>query len=239
MRHFTAPFWLDDDPLATGFPPVERALVQPNGLLAVGGNLTSSRLLAAYRQGIFPWYGHDQPILWWSPDPRLVLFPNEIKVSRSLRRTMRRSAYRVSFDSAFTQVIQTCAAPRPGQDGTWLTPEMQDAYTELHRLGWAHSVEVWHGRELIGGLYGLAIGAVFFGESMFSRRDDASKIALWYLVRHLQAWGFEMVDCQVRTDHLVSLGAREIARHDFIDALNRFCTTPAQAAWQITFAPQN
>ncbi|MDH4276428.1 MAG: leucyl/phenylalanyl-tRNA--protein transferase, partial [Gammaproteobacteria bacterium] len=226
-------------PLATGFPPVERALTQPNGLLAVGGTLTSVRLLAAYRLGIFPWYGANQPILWWSPDPRLVLFPNEFKASHSMRRSFRRAAYRVSFDQAFRQVLQKCAEPRPGQDGTWLSTEMQEAYTELHHQGWAHSVEVWEDSELVGGVYGIAIGAAFFGESMFSRRDDTSKIALWYLVRHLQAWGFEIVDCQVRTDHLVSLGAREISRTDFSAALNQACPKVVHAPWQTTLAPQN
>lgn len=223
----------------TPFPPVERALREPNGLLALGGDLTPARLLDAYRRGIFPWFGEDDPILWWSPDPRMVLFPQEFKVSRSLRKTLRAGNYAVRTDTAFEQVMRACAAPRPGQDGTWIHEEMIAAYTELHHMGYAHSIEVWmpgidnmnplqvegsqhriaDELELAGGLYGMAIGRMFFGESMFSRRTDASKIALAHLSAQLVRWNFGMIDCQMNTSHLSSLGAREIPRKEFIARL--------------------
>ncbi len=201
------------------FPPVARALKEPNGLLAMGGDLTPARLLDAYRHGIFPWFNEDDPILWWSPDPRMVLFPQEFKVSRSLRKTLRAGKYEVRTDTAFERVMQACAAPRQGQHGTWIHPEMIAAYTELHKMGYAHSVEVWIGGELAGGLYGLAIGRMFFGESMFSRRSDASKIALAHLCTQLARWNFGMIDCQMNTRHLASLGAREIPRKEFVARL--------------------
>jgi len=192
------PVLLDPRDPDAPFPPAEAALREPNGLLAVGGDLSPRRLLRAYRSGAFPWYGEGQPILWWSPDPRAVLLPERVRVSRSLRRTLRRGLFRVTVDRAFDAVIEACATvPRPGQDGTWITPEMAAAYRRLHRLGHAHSVEAWtRDGELAGGLYGVAIGRVFFGESMFSRRSDASKVALVTLCRALEAWGYGLVDAR-------------------------------------------
>ncbi len=197
------------------FPPLESALREPNGLLAAGGDLSPRRLIAAYRRGIFPWFSEGDPILWWSPDPRMVLVPAELKVSRSLAKTLRNKPYEVRFDSAFDDVIRACAAPREGEPGTWITAEMRAAYNRLHRLGYAHSVETWIEGRLAGGLYGVAIGGMFFGESMFSHARDASKIALAHLARHLQAAGFGLIDCQMHTDHLASLGARQVPRERF------------------------
>ncbi len=196
------------------------ALAQPDGLLAVGGDLSPERLLSAYAEGIFPWYDERTPILWWSPDPRLVLEPERLHVSRSLQRTIRRGAYRVTADTAFERVMRGCAGrERPDQDGTWITPEMIDAYVRLHRLGFAHSFEAWHGESLVGGLYGVSLGAMFFGESMFAERADASKVAFVRAVELMRRIGMDLVDCQVRTDHLVSLGAHEIPRRAFLDRL--------------------
>jgi len=207
---------LHDD---TPFPPLERALKQPNGLLAAGGSLTPARLLDAYRHGIFPWFNADDPILWWSPDPRMVLFPEEFRISHSLRKTLRKRVFEVCTDTAFEQVMRACAAPRGGQAGTWIHEEMVSAYTALHRMGHAHSVEVWQDGELAGGLYGMSIGRMFYGESMFSRKSDASKVALAHLAAQLQRWNFQMIDCQMNTPHLASLGAREIPRAEFIQRL--------------------
>ncbi len=204
--------WLGRDPT---FPPLESALREPNGLLAAGGDLSPRRLLEAYRRGIFPWFSEGDPILWWSPDPRMVLVPGEIKVSRSLSKTLRNKPYEVRFDTAFEDVLRACAAPREGEPGTWITAEMRAAYGRLHRLGHAHSVETWIDGQLAGGLYGVALGRMFYGESMFSRARDASKIALVHLARRLQEAGFGLIDCQMRTDHLASLGAREIPRAQF------------------------
>lgn len=187
----------------------------PNGLLAAGGDLSVPSLLGAYRSGIFPWFSEGEPILWWSPDPRMVLFPAELKISRSLDKTLRKGRFRFTADSAFVRVIEACSAPRPGQSGTWITREMIDAYRALHEAGFAHSIESWLDDELVGGLYGVAIGRVFFGESMFSRSSDASKVALVALVRQLSRWQFGLIDCQMKTSHLASFGAREIARTDF------------------------
>ncbi|MDD2700039.1 MAG: leucyl/phenylalanyl-tRNA--protein transferase [Sideroxydans sp.] len=221
----------------TPFPPVGQALNYPNGLLAAGGDLSPARLLDAYRHGIFPWFGAGDPILWWSPDPRMVLIPSEFKCSHSLRKTLRRGAYQLRTDSAFEQVMRACAAPRDGQDGTWIQEEMVQAYCELHRLGYAHSVETWMDDELVGGLYGVSIGKMFYGESMFSRRSDASKIALAHLCAQLQRWDFGMIDCQMNTAHLASLGAREIPRQTFIDEIARLTALPMQAAsWQFETA---
>ena len=200
----------------TSFPPVKLALTYPNGLLASGADLSPQRLLDAYRRGIFPWFSEGEPILWWSPDPRMVLVPAEFKLSKSLRKTLRNGRHEVRFDTAFEQVMRACAAPRAGQSGTWISQEMISAYCELHRWGYAHSVETWLDGELVGGLYGLAIGHMFYGESMFSRRPDASKIALARLCAHLQEQGCEMIDCQMNTAHLSSLGGREIPRHAFL-----------------------
>jgi len=202
------------------FPPLSETLTSPNGLLAAGGDLSAARLLDAYRHGIFPWFSEDDPILWWSPDPRMVLIPSELKISHSLRKTLRRGAFEIRTDSAFEQVMRACAAPRDGEGGgTWITDEMVAAYCELHRLGYSHSVEVWMDNELSGGLYGVAIGKMFYGESMFSRLTDASKIAFAHLARQLESWKFEMIDCQMYTPHLASLGAREIPRAEFIASL--------------------
>ena len=221
--------WLVDD---APFPPVDQALAEPNGLLCAGADLSPARILAAYRAGIFPWFSAGQPILWWSPDPRMVLLPAEFKVSRSLRKTLKAGDYEVRLDTDFAAVIDACAnTGRPGQPGTWITPGMQRAYRELHELGWAHSVETWKDGQLVGGLYGLAIGRMFYGESMFSHRTDASKIAAAHLARFLEAHDFGMVDCQMRTDHLASLGAREIARPAFLERLRTLCqadVTPAR-----------
>ncbi|WP_349617124.1 leucyl/phenylalanyl-tRNA--protein transferase [Azotobacter salinestris] len=213
------------------FPPLERALRDPNGLLAVGGDLSSERLIQAYRHGCFPWYQAGQPILWWSPDPRTVLLPHELHVSRSLRKVLRQERFQVSFDRDFSAVIQACAGPRDYADGTWITPEMRKAYQELHRRGIAHSVEVWQSGTLVGGLYGLAIGQLFFGESMFSHTDNASKVGFATLVRRLEQWGFVLIDCQMPTEHLQSLGARSIPRTEFSDFLKRHLDLPNTANW--------
>ena len=205
----------------TSFPPVENALREPNGLLVVGGDLSPQRLLEAYSKGIFPWFNADEPILWWSPNPRMVLFPEEIKISRSLRKTLKKDHYQIRTDGSFTQVMHACASSRKGQTGTWIHPEMIAAYTALHDMGLAHCVETWMDGELVGGLYGVALGQVFFGESMFSRVSDASKIALVHLAKQLQRWEFGLIDCQVKTGHLTSLGAREIPRSEFSQQLDR------------------
>ncbi|MBK9664059.1 MAG: leucyl/phenylalanyl-tRNA--protein transferase [Nitrosomonas sp.] len=205
----------------SSFPPVENALREPNGLLAVGGDLSPQRLLEAYSKGIFPWFNADEPILWWSPNPRMVLFPEEIKISRSLRKTLKKDHYQIRTDGSFTQVMHACASSRKGQTGTWIHPEMIAAYTALHDMGLAHCVETWMDGELVGGLYGVALGKVFFGESMFSYVPDASKIALVHLAKQLQRWEFGLIDCQVKTGHLTSLGAREISRSEFSQQLDR------------------
>ena len=204
--------WLRGD---APFPPVSKALHAPNGLLCAGGDLSPERIVEAYSRGIFPWFSEGDPILWWSPDPRMVLFPEELKVSRSLRKAVARGAYETRFDTAFRAVMEACAQPRDGQGGTWIVPEMVAAYTQLHERGLAHSVESWQGDELVGGLYGVALGKVFFGESMFARRPDASKVALVKLVERLRAAGYRVIDCQQATAHLASLGAREIPRKEF------------------------
>jgi leucyl/phenylalanyl-tRNA--protein transferase len=208
------------------FPPVERALRHPNGLLCAGADLSIERLLAAYRRGIFPWYSDDEPILWWSPDPRMVLFTDELKISRSLAKSIRNKGYEVRVDTAFDEVIEGCAAPRRGASGTWLGPEMRRAYRRLHRAGYAHSFETWRDGRLVGGLYGVAIGRMFYGESMFTRAPDASKVALVALARTLRARGFPMIDCQQRTPLLAALGAREIPRAEFLRRLAALVNYP-------------
>jgi leucyl/phenylalanyl-tRNA--protein transferase len=219
------PVWRLSQELA--FPPPEGA--DPSGVVAVGGDLRPERLLLAYSQGIFPWPAPGLPLLWHSPDPRMVLRPRELRVSRSLRKTLRRGCYRVSLDRAFGRVIRACAEiPRPGQDGTWITPEMTLAYEELHARGFAHSAEAWLGEELAGGLYGLSLGGCFFGESMFALRPDASKVAFATLVRKLAAWDFDLVDCQIHTEHLARLGAREWSRARFLRALRRSLARPTR-----------
>ncbi|MEQ8704152.1 MAG: leucyl/phenylalanyl-tRNA--protein transferase [Phaeodactylibacter sp.] len=209
-------FWLDPEYLL--FP--DPALSNPDGLLAAGGDLSEERLLLAYRSGIFPWYAPGDPILWWCPDPRCVLFPNDLKVSKSMRPYFNQRKFKVTFDQCFTEVMLACAQqPRDGQAGTWITREMMEGYTRLHEAGYAHSVEVWKDKELVGGLYGIAIGKVFFGESMFARASNASKFGFISLVRQLKAQGFTLIDCQQETGHLLSLGATTIPRPEFLQAL--------------------
>jgi len=216
------------------FPPLSKALREPDGLLAVGGCLSKTRLLKAYRNGIFPWYNPEDPILWWSPDPRLVLFPDKLIVSRSLRKTLRKNSFSVTFDKAFDKVINACASLRKGSSGTWITDEITEAYSELHRLGFAHSVEAWCNGSLVGGLYGIALGRVFFGESMFHTMTDASKVAFVNLVERLKSWDYQLIDCQVHTSHLESLGAQEIDRTYFVELLNQYCDISAnKSAWKL------
>ncbi|AOY00006.1 leucyl/phenylalanyl-tRNA--protein transferase [Jeongeupia sp. USM3] len=215
--------WLDR---TLRFPPLEHALADPNGLLAAGGDLGAGRLLAAYRAGIFPWYMPGEPILWWSPDPRMVLVPDELYVGRSLAKVIRHRPYEVRFDTAFDAVMQGCAAPRGADHGTWISDEIRAGYGELHDLGHAHSAECWMDGELVGGLYGVAIGRMFYGESMFARAPDASKIAFVHLVRWLRHQGFGLIDCQMRTDHLARFGGREVPRADFVARLRKLTAQP-------------
>lgn len=224
--------WLET---GTAFPPLDRALREPNGLLAAGGDLGPERLLGAYQLGIFPWFNEGGPPLWWSPDPRMVLLPGEFRMPRSLVKRLRRRDYVVRADSAFGDVIAGCAQPREGASGTWITPDMQAAYRRLHVLGHAHSVETWIDGQLAGGLYGVAIGRAFFGESMFTRVSDASKIALAHLVFQLRRWGYGLIDCQMNTAHLARFGAREIARTAFSRQLGELVNypPPSPAPWRI------
>lgn len=218
------------------FPPVRTALAEPDGLLAAGGDLSPARLLLGYSQGIFPWFSEGEPILWWSPAQRMVLFPSRLRVSRSLDKTLRNRRYRVTLDSAFRQVMEACAAPRAGAAGTWIIQPMVEAYCRLHQIGAAHSFEVWMDGELVGGLYGVALGRMFYGESMFSRRTDASKIAFVHMARHLQALGVDMIDCQMYTPHLASLGATLIPRAEFIATLkNKTLEPQADSMWNYCF----
>ncbi len=219
-------YLLNPDNSHSPFPPVEEAEREPNGLLALGGDLSPARLLNAYHHGIFPWYNQGQPIMWWSPDPRTVLFPERMRMNRSLRKAMRNRSYQISIDRAFNQVIRACAAPRPREPGTWITHEMRLAYERLHRHGFAHSVEIWADQQLIGGLYGVRLGCVFFGESMFSRQRDSSKIALAQLTLHLQQLGGQLIDCQIHSQHLIRLGAETIPRRHFSELLARWSYTP-------------
>ena len=218
--------WLDTN---TAFPDVESALREPNGLLAAGGDLGPARLLAAYRKGIFPWFSPGDPILWWSPDPRMVLTPQDIRIARSMAKTLRNKAYEVRFDSRFDLVITACAGPRKDHGGTWITAEMQHAYMALHKLGLAHCIEVWMNDQLAGGLYGVAVGNVFFGESMFSWQRDASKIALVALARHAVTAGIAMIDCQMHTEHLETMGARPVSRGEFCSRLKELVDCPRTA----------
>lgn len=215
------------------FPALDQALEEPNGLIAVGGCLSPQRIVNAYRCGIFPWFNAEDPILWWSPDPRLILFPDRLIISRSLNKTLRKQLFEIRYDCAFDEVMRACAAPRPDQMGTWITNDMHHAYQQLHQQGIAHSFEAWQDGELVGGLYGIAIGQVFFGESMFHRKTDASKVAFVHLVQRLKTWGYQLIDCQVSSDHLFSLGAEEITRHEFAGLLDRLCQLPPDSlAWQ-------
>lgn len=228
--------WLNpDDP----FPPPSDALLDPNGLLCAGLELTADRVLNAYEHGIFPWYSEGQPVLWWSPDPRMVLYPRDFRLHRSLLKTLRNTQYEIRTDSKFETVMRACADPRPEQGGTWISETIIDAYCVLHESGYAHSVETWQGGELVGGLYGIALGRVFFGESMFVRRTDASKVAFAHLLAQLKRWDFELIDCQQDTQHLASLGAAPIPRRRFLDELGRLVHSKAQSprtgAW--TFDP--
>lgn len=226
-------FRLSGNPSDLRFPPVD--LSTPEGLLAIGGDLRPERLLEAYRNGIFPWYSDDQPILWWSPDPRTVLFPNKLHISRSLQRSLRSGLFQVTLDQCFRDVMQHCAGPRPQypDGGTWITAEMLEAYTRLHELGYAHSVETWQEGQLVGGLYGVALGGVFFAESMFTIVPDASKVALVSLVHQLHVWGFGLMDCQQSSPHIVRFGAEEIPRQDFLNQLTAALALPDRHGhWQ-------
>jgi leucyl/phenylalanyl-tRNA--protein transferase len=216
--------WLEPD---DAFPPVAQACTEPNGLLAAGGDLSVERLLVAYARGIFPWFNEGEPVLWWSPDPRMVLHVDQMRVSRSLVRQLRGLSWRVTADTAFFEVVDGCAALRAGSAGTWILPAMRDAYAALAARGLAHSVEVWDGSVLVGGLYGVAIGRMFYGESMFSRRSGASKLALLWLTRQIARWGFKLIDCQVSTRHLASLGAREMPRAEFLQQVRRLAGQPS------------
>lgn len=225
-------FLLDPNDPDAAFPDVSLAETEPNGLLAVGGDLSVRRLSNAYRHGIFPWYNAGDPILWWSPDPRTLLYPHRLHLNRSLRKVLRRRIFGVTMDQAFDRVIAACAEPRRDGQGTWLLPEMLDSYKALHRAGSAHSIEVWRDRELVGGLYGVAVGRAFFGESMFSRANDASKVALAYLCEQLRDWQFGLIDCQILSEHLIRMGAEERPRAAFIDEIEHWCRLPGrQGSW--------
>jgi len=223
------------------FPAVNNA--NGDGLLAMGGDLSLDTLVSAYAQGIFPWFNQDQPILWWSPDPRLVLYPDQVRVSKSMTKLMRQKRFRVSCNEQFERVIKGCASrgappafsPSSNKADTWITDSMLQAYTDLHASGYAHSIEVWHGANLVGGLYGVALGSVFFGESMFSEANNASKIALVSLCHFLSEQGFQVIDCQVASDHLFSMGAKEIARSDFLEYLNAIDIHQARSSFADEF----
>ena len=232
----TAPYLLDKK--ITDFPDVELALQEPDGLLAVGGDLSAERLITAYQQGIFPWYSEGQPILWWSPDPRMILIPDEVKISRSLAKKIRQQNLKVTLDTSFREVITACSKPRlekgMEQNETWILDDMIEAYVSLHEAGYAHSVECWQDDSLVGGLYGIAIGNVFFGESMFSQVSDASKIAFAYLCNQIEQWDFKLIDCQVYTAHLESLGAKMISRKNFISLIKQYTSeNDKHEKWQI------
>ena len=226
------PYLLPSEP----FPHPCNALREPDGLLCAGADLSTGRLLQAYRLGIFPWYETGQPILWWSPDPRCILLPHAVHVSRSMRRLLRQQPFAFSFDRAFSAVIDGCAAPRATASGTWITAAMRSAYIRLHHEGHAHSIEVWQQQRLVGGLYGLAIGAVFFAESMFSRVANASKAALVSLAQQLTAWGYQMVDCQVASAHLLTLGATPVPREDFLRILHNAVNERPEHRWSVTLS---
>ncbi len=223
--------WLGENAAQDWFPPVEQALRDPPGLLAAGGELNPTRLLAAYERGIFPWYSAQQPILWWSPDPRMVLFPDEFKTSRSLAKRLRNGPYTTRADSAFGRIIRECAAPRRSGPETWLNDDMIRAYEALFSLGFGHSIETYLGSELVGGLYGVRLGSIFFGESMFSRRNDASKVAMARLVEECRARDIKLIDCQVASSHLSSLGAREVPRIEFVALLRRHAHRGTVETW--------
>ncbi|WP_411728650.1 leucyl/phenylalanyl-tRNA--protein transferase [Methyloglobulus sp.] len=224
---------LDPNDQEQNFPSISQALSVPDGLLAVGGCLSKSRLLNAYRQGIFPWNGPDEPILWWSPNPRLVLFPDKLVISRSLGKVLRKQKFTITIDQAFAEVIAACSKPRKEELGTWITQGVFQAYHELHKSGYAHSAEAWLNGELVGGLYGITMGRVFFGESMFYSKTDASKVAFVNMVGQLKRWGYQVIDCQVSTRHLINFGAEEVARDDFVRLLDQYCDeSPDPLAWK-------
>ena len=227
-----APYWLD--PMGLDFPDPDLALEEPNGLLALGGDLAPERIVTAYRQGIFPWYEEPQPILWWSPNPRAVLLPAQLHLSRSLRKTINSGCFTASIDRHFHRVIEHCASLRENREGTWISPAMKLAYNTLHQQGYAHSIEILQDGELVGGLYGLALGQVFFGESMFSLRSNASKVALFVLCRSLQEFNFQFIDCQVSSQHLQSMGARNMPRSRFVQLLRHYAAAPDPIGhWQL------
>lgn len=216
-------YWVKDNVIASDFPDISKALEEPDGLLAIGGDLSPERLLDAYVRGIFPWNNDIQPVLWWSPDPRWVLMPDNLKISRSLKKTLNKKIYRITFNKNFSGVIENCAGPRNNSDGTWITHDIIESFNKLHQQGYAHSVECWHENTLVGGLYGIAIDRIFFGESMFSKMQDASKVALVHLVRILKNLDFRLIDCQVYSQHLESLGATPMPRKEFATILTEFC----------------
>ena len=227
--------WLDPSDSDAPFPEINQALIDPEGLLAAGGDLSKTRLLSAYRNGIFPWYEYGQPILWWSPNPRGVLFTEKFKISTSLRRTLRKHSWTVTFDGDFRKTVMACAAPRSYARGTWITNEMLEAYFNLHLAGHAHSIELWDLQErLIGGIYGVQIGKMFYGESMFSFQTNASKVALTYLAMHMHQWGFPLLDCQLPSQHLASLGAESISREEYIKHMTPLCSESLPGfKWQL------
>jgi leucyl/phenylalanyl-tRNA--protein transferase len=216
-------YWVQDNLLATDFPPLDKALRDPDGLLAIGGTLSRERLLNAYKKGIFPWFNNGQPVMWWSPDPRCILIPEEIRISKSLNKRIKQNRFTITYDTVFKDIINNCAATRKGINDTWITHDIKEAYFNLFKLGHAHSVECWLDNELVGGLYGIAMGKIFFGESMFSRSTDASKIALVSLSQQLIEKDFKLIDCQVHSNHLQTLGAKPVHRELFIQYLNHYC----------------
>jgi len=228
MLTFIQPFDADDS-----FPPLQKAETDPNGLLAIGGDLSPTRLLTAYQHGIFPWFNEDQPILWWSPDPRMVLFPQEFHASRSLKKNIKKNQYRFSVNQAFEAVIEACAAPRAYAEDTWINSRMLEAYKQLHKSGFAHSIEIWHSDELVGGLYGIAMDRIFFGESMFSKMPNTSKVAFWVVSLLSQQLNIKCIDCQVYSAHLGLLGAREIPRKQFQEILSHHCINKEVIDWPI------
>lgn len=230
--------WLQDLALHDRFPDPSTAEQDPNGLLAAIGDLNPARLIDAYSNGIFPWYSVDQPILWWSPDPRFVLYPGDLSVARSLKKTIRKQLFDITLDRAFSDVVKGCAAPRGSDPGTWITREMHKAYCQLHEIGVAHSVEAWVDGQLVGGFYGVAIGKVFFGESMFTRVSDASKVAFVTFVEQLKRWGYELIDCQLTTDHLGRFGAVDIPREDYLERLKSLADKPLQHDWSFDESPR-
>lgn len=216
-------YWVKENIFSSGFPAINDALRDPDGLLAIGGDLSEERLLHAYKNGIFPWFNDGQPIMWWSPDPRCILLPDEIKISRSLTKNLRQDKFKITYDTTFTEVLDACAASRKGIDDTWITSNIKKAYFNLFKSGYAHSVECWANEKLVGGLYGLAMGKIFFGESMFSLESNASKVALIHLTQQLDKMNFKLIDCQVHSEHLKTLGAKPIQRELFVNILNEHC----------------